>query len=47
MQTTTGRPWLDLVLAILGSGTGSFGLGFYVGYRYARRRRTHGRHEAD
>jgi len=45
---TTGRPWLDLVLAIVGSGTGSFGLGMFVGYRYAKRKsHTRGRHELE
>lgn len=37
-MNTTGRSWLDLALAVLGSGTGSFGLGFFVGFRWARRR---------
>lgn len=45
-MNSTGRPWLDLVLAIVGSGTGSFGLGLYVGYRWGRRRVITGRHVA-
>lgn len=44
-MSPTGHPWLDLVLAVIGSGTGSFGLGFYVGYRWGRRRPP-GRHVA-
>jgi hypothetical protein len=43
--TTSGRPWIDLLIAVLGSGVGSFGLGVIAGYRYAKRRRTPGRHE--
>jgi len=41
----TGHAWLDLLLAVVGSGVGSFGLGVYVGYRWAKRRRAPvGRH---